>query len=522
MKRFLHQFTICLIIAAAACGCIRNDIPYPRIQPNFLTFNVEGQDRGTAIDSATRSVTVYLPETVDIENVKVTDYSITEGSEIVSGDLSQPLNLVKPYNVVLHLYQDWTWRITALQDIKRYFTVGGQIGQSVIDVPGRRVVAQVSSKTPLSAVKVTSIKLGPEGSTMTPDIDGRTVDFTHPVEVTVTAWGRSSTWTLFVEQTDADVSTERVDAWTNVAWLYGQGQTGAVNGFDYRLKGQSDWTRVPQTDVVADGGSFHARIIHLSPSTAYEARAYSGELFGETVEFTTGEVVQVPNSSLDQWWLDGKIWNPWPEGGEQYWDTGNKGATTLGPSNSVPTDDTSTGTGWAAMLETKFVGIGILGKLAAGNLFAGRYVKTDGTNGILSFGRPFTQRPTKLRGAFKYTSAPINYASTEWAHLKGEPDSCIVWVALIDSPEPFEIRTNPKNRQLFDPEGAEVIAYGKMEYGQTITSYIPFEFTLEYKSTSRVPRYILITASASKYGDYFTGGSGSVLYLDDLELLYDY
>jgi len=66
------------------------------------------------------------------------------------------------------------------------------------------------------------------------------------------------------------------------------------------------------------------------------------------------------------------------------------------------------------------------------------------------------------------------------------------------------------------------VAYGKVEYGQTIENYIPFEFELDYKSTSRVPKYILITASASKYGDYFTGGAGSVLYLDDLELLYDY
>ena len=152
----------------------------------------------------------------------------------------------------------------------------------------------------------------------------------------------------------------------------------------------------------------------------------------------------------------------------------------------------------------------------------GLYYKTDGTNGILHFGRPFTERPTKLRGYLKYTSSTINYASEEWADLKGQPDTCIVWCALIDQNEPFEIRTNPRNRQLFDSEGSYVVAYGKVQFGQTIENYIPFEFELDYKSTSRVPKYILITASASKYGDYFTGGAGSVLYLDDLELLYDY
>lgn len=67
-----------------------------------------------------------------------------------------------------------------------------------------------------------------------------------------------------------------------------------------------------------------------------------------------------------------------------------------------------------------------------------------------------------------------------------------------------------------------MIAYGSFESGQSIPQYIPFEIKLDYKSTQRIPRYILIVASSSKYGDYFTGGAGSTLWLDDLELLYDY
>ncbi len=33
---------------------------------------------------------------------------------------------------------------------------------------------------------------------------------------------------------------------------------------------------------------------------------------------------------------------------------------------------------------------------------------------------------------------------------------------------------------------------------------------------------MIITASASKYGDYFTGGDGAVLYVDDFLFEYDY
>ena len=318
------------------------------------------------------------------------------------------------------------------------------------------------------------------------------------------------------------MTTLSADAWTNVAWVYGSGVAGRDNGVEYRLKGTEEWTRAPQEWVTVTGGTFYARLINLNPETTYEARTYSDSEYGAVAEFTTGKIVQVPNTDLDEWHLSGKIWNPWPEGGEPYWGPGNKGATTLGDSNTVPTEDTSTGKGYAAKLETRFVGIGMIGKLAAGNIFVGSYVRTDGTNGVLSFGRAFTERPTKLRGYLKYTNVPISHTNSEFTKLKGQPDTCIVWCSLIDSANPFEIRTNPANRNLFDPEGDYVVAYGRFQSGDAIPEYIPFEIELNYTSTSRVPRYILITASASKYGDYFTGGAGSVLYLDDLELLYDY
>ena len=35
------------------------------------------------------------------------------------------------------------------------------------------------------------------------------------------------------------------------------------------------------------------------------------------------------------------------------------------------------------------------------------------------------------------------------------------------------------------------------------------------------PKYVVAVACSSLYGDYFTGGIGSVLYLDQFELIYD-
>jgi hypothetical protein len=503
-------------------GCVKNDIPYPRIQANFLSFSVKGQERNAVIDTINRTVSVYLPEDIDITNVEVESYSVTNRATVVGANLDEPLNLTSTLYLNLELYQDWQWSISAVQTIERYFTVSGQVGSSVIDVPGRRIIANISKTASLSDVMVESIKLGPEGSTMSPDITGQHINFTHPVSIDVTAYGRTATWTIYVQRSDVSISTVRADAWTNVAWLYGQAEAGKDNGFEYRLKGAAEWTRVAEGDLTINGGEFSARIIHLSPLTTYEARAYSDDAYGETLEFTTGSTAQLPNASFDNWWQNDKVWNPWAEGDDSFWDTGNKGATTLGSSNTVPTDDTATGKGMAAKLETRFVGVGALGKLAAGNIFSGEYYRTDGTNGILHFGRPWTDRPTKLRGYLKYNTAPINYTSSGFEYMAGQPDTCIVWVALIDQADQFEIRTNPKNRQLFDPDGSYVVAYGKVEFGRDVPNYTKFEIELNYKSTQRVPKYILVTASASKYGDYFTGGAGAVLYLDDFELEYDY
>lgn len=50
---------------------------------------------------------------------------------------------------------------------------------------------------------------------------------------------------------------------------------------------------------------------------------------------------------------------------------------------------------------------------------------------------------------------------------------------------------------------------------------IEFRIPIEYRSTDTKPTSIILVASSSKYGDYFTGGIGSTMWLDDLELVYE-
>ena len=530
--------TLFVAVAAFMTACISNDLPYPWVLPSIddvtvETVDAEGHellDGAIEIDSASQTIVIPLSEWANIEAVKVTSISFSNGTTCLDNDIfSRPLNLTTPVEIQLTKYERvMTWTISATQTITRSFTVASQIGSAQIDAENHTAVATVPTGQPLDAITVRTLKLAGPSATYSPDIAGTSVDFTSPVKVTVSEYGQSVDWTLTVEQTDVSVAIDRIDAWTGVAWIYVSAEEGKANGLQYRLAdGDPDnWTEAPADWITAEGGSYTVCLRHLDPETSYVVRATSDEDHSAELQFTTGLNVQLPNSNFTDWWLDGKIWNPWTDGGTSFWSTGNRGAATLGNSNTVPIESSQSSTGYAgAKLETKFVGVSILGKLAAGNLFAGDFVKVDGTNGILAFGREFVQRPTKLKARIKYTTAEItdvNKSNPDLSEMKGQPDTCIVWCALADWEDQYEIRTKPSDRQLFSPDLDGVVAYGQFQSGQTIEDYIDVEIPLEYNATDRVPRYILVTASASKYGDYFTGGRGAVLYVESYELLYDY
>ena len=526
MKAHIVKLKITALAAAALAAlpsCLENDIPYPTVEGQFLSITVEGQSKSTTIDTKNYIATLNLSEQVDINNVNITDYSITEGATI-SVDLLGTIDMSRDHTVTITTYQDYTWTLTASQTIERYFTVEGQVGSSVIDTDGHRAVAYVSEDHGNTAVTVTSIKLGPEDvSTMTPDLTGETIDFSSPQKVTLNYFDNEEQWTVYVETTDVAVSLTQVDAWTNVMWVYGEATEGSDNGFEYRQQGDSDWTRVPSSQQTDNGGTFYAYIKGLSEYTTYEVRAVSDDLTSDTQTATTEGTTDIPNFSFDDWHLDGKIWYPWAEDDDGFWDTGNRGATTLGDSNSIPCDETWDGNdGKSAELASTFVGVGALGKLAAGNLFTGSYKETDGTNGILDFGQPFTGRPTKLKGHLKYSAATISHTNSELTAMKGQPDTAVVYIALTNWSEPFEVRTRQSTRNLFDSEADYVIAYGELQLTETVEDWTEFTIDIDYNWTDEAPSYILIVSSASKYGDYFTGGDGGTLWVDDFSLEWDY
>ena len=47
-----------------------------------------------------------------------------------------------------------------------------------------------------------------------------------------------------------------------------------------------------------------------------------------------------------------------------------------------------------------------------------------------------------------------------------------------------------------------------------------FTFPIEYRDT-RTPKFAVIISASSYYANFYTGGVGSILWLDELEFIYD-
>lgn len=87
-----------------------------------------------------------------------------------------------------------------------------------------------------------------------------------------------------------------------------------------------------------------------------------------------------------------------------------------------------------------------------------------------------------------------------------------------------DIRT--KDQTLFNPNADYVIGYGQITWTEAFgpdgqLQLVEIPITYNDRAHSVAPTHVVITSTASKFGDYFCGAKGSVMYLDDFELVYE-
>ena len=399
MKKFCSRILLALSILLTAC--IKNDIPYPVVVLDILGVSGEGFTCSESdIDRKNRIVTLHLEETTDISRVQIDSISITSGGKS-SVPLSGEFDLRGNLPITLSLYQDYEWTLHAEQQIERIFTVKNQIGSSTFDVEAKTATAYVPSGTDMNNIQITELKLGPKGiTTMTPSPEELTVFETFR-QVYIQYHDFKETWRLYVIPTDITIQFTQTDAWSRVIWLYAAGKSGTSLGFRYRKSGDTEWINVPADKITVDGGSLSTCISGLEPETTYEVIAFSDSNETEIISLKTDPETSLTNGGFEEWCTEKDIVYPGPSKEGSYWGTGNPGASIGGVTLTSSTTDKRPGSSgsYAAHLQSKLAGVAGIGKLAAGNLFIGQYVGTRGTNGIVGFGRPYTLRPTALKGS---------------------------------------------------------------------------------------------------------------------------
>ena len=325
---------------------------------------------------------------------------------------------------------------------------------------------------------------------------------------------------------DVDVEATSVNPWARFAaveakWYPSEQPEGL--SFQYRKKSDTSWTDYTGA-VSADPSSrtYSAEIRGLEPETEYVIRAVTAEdIETKELSFTTEAEGTIPNMNFDSWYQDGDVWYPNLNLNTDnfYWDTANGGTKTLSIYPTTPAEPENVYDGAnAAKLESKEAA---LVGLAAGNIYTGKFIKavislTD-PGAELDWGVQFTSRPLALTGYFKYSPVTVNKGDHN--SMSGKTDIGQIQIMLTDWDAPFRVST--ASGKFVDPNTNQgIIAYGTLDLNGT-SSYEQFKIELDYRDLTRIPKYIVIVAAASKYGDYFTGGVGSTLYLDEFEFVYD-
>lgn len=343
----------------------------------------------------------------------------------------------------------------------------------------------------------------------------------------------------------SNVATLSANPWAKFAYLTASGAksaTGAAPGnpkLQYRQQGTDTWDDLETTATgEGDDAVYTATATSLAPNTAYEYRLVGDNGFEIAPQlFTTEDPTSNLdlNLSFDSWYKSGKNQYACTEtafsAGKKFWDSGNEGANTLKEINPTKEETSDVVKGSAARLTSTEVSAIFFNVFAAGSLYSGDFLEAvvgglspDKSGAKLSFGQPYAARPTRLTGYYKYNPVSVNYTSEKVPQVKsGDRDSCSIYVALMDWDTSFEVNT--QSSTFVDLNDESVIAYGELSKAEaspeSMNAYQPFTIDIKYRDLNRKPTYILMVCSSSKYGDYFVGGVGSCLLVDEFNLEFD-
>lgn len=327
-----------------------------------------------------------------------------------------------------------------------------------------------------------------------------------------------------------------------------EGEYGTENiFFEYRpAASQGEWSR---TAANRDSeGMYSATLTGLTPETEYEYRLLAPDpqtkeptAVGASLTFTTEAAPTIPNSGFEAVSKNESseyysFYDPSSNiaaNQTKWWDSGNAGSTYSISTTTITDPDTSNfkeGSQSVRLHSANVMGL----KFAAGNIFCGEFAGVSGLDGKVNFGRPFTGRPTALRFWVKYIGGKVdNAGGPEGSELTtNDFDKGQIKFALgtwdnkkYGGSATCPVQVYTADKETFWPidsiEGTIAYADIVLQGDGSESEWQQVTLTLDYKDEATIPKYIIISAAASIYGDYFAGSSSSQLWLDGMELIYE-
>lgn len=359
----------------------------------------------------------------------------------------------------------------------------------------------------------------------------------------------------------AIVYNDDADLWTNKASLTVRTEDGTAPVVEYRRKGSEPWTEAPATRM--PDGSFKVLLLprwveaqaHPSGAPQFTLDPAVGVFAGNTYQyrmvrngapvagsegqFETAAGQSIPGGDMNRWakyngyseeQTAAAVFYPNAGQADAFWSNGNNAIT-----QTLCLPDTLAANSYAAKL--KGFAISFLNMFAAGNLYSGNF-EMSGLAGYACFGQKyeFTARPTALRVRYKATITPLEVLGLkkDSGLTLEDLDRARILVCITDWTAQHRVHSGYgvelEAVNAFDPEidartdEGRIIAYGSHWIGASVGEWTELTIPIIYKDKTARPATgsysLVISASASGYGDFLCGSGGNELLLDDIEWVY--
>lgn len=272
--------------------------------------------------------------------------------------------------------------------------------------------------------------------------------------------------------------------------------------------------------------------IDLSSDATITVTAEDGTVYAWSIQtFVASATPQLDNNDLNAWYKTSSgYYEPGADAASTIWGSGNPGTQLLGKLATTPYD--LGGGNLAAKMETLDNGklaSSFGAPIAAGSIFTGFFnsdkIDLSDPEAAIEFGTPFTGRPEKIRFKYSYVPGPVN--KNKQGQVLDYSDACDIYALLeirqggtIQRLATAWFRSDAQQPEMTSKEVDFV--YGPLD--NSYPDYMKKEGTVFVPADSAsfmLPTHITFVGSSSFDGANFAGAIGSILMVDDIEMVYD-